>query len=91
MSKTENLVKQLEYYFSDLNLSKDSFFHGLIAADKQVSIFLKLSILRVMWIFHTYKSVIRLRSLTFLKKIFSKQLLHQKQLSLTKRSKRLED
>ena len=37
MSKTDTLVKQLEYYFSDLNLSKDSFFHGLITADKQVS------------------------------------------------------
>ena len=36
MVKDSEIKKQVEYYFSDQNLKTDSFFHGLISADKEV-------------------------------------------------------
>lgn len=38
MVKDAEIKKQVEYYLSDQNLKTDSFFHGLISNDKEVSI-----------------------------------------------------
>ncbi len=39
--KQEVLKRQIEYYMSDKNLVGDSFFHGKITANKEVSADLK--------------------------------------------------